>query len=99
MSAAGARPTRHLNASPSAYAALPASTGTASKPVPMIPSAKITKANCPAIGLRASAACDEVSISLTPWALSVAAVVSMMKSAMMLERPMPTSVSSWMRAN
>ena len=37
-------------------------------------------------------------MSLTPCAFSVAAVVNMMKSAMMFEKPMPTSVSSCMRA-
>ena len=36
---------------------------------------------------------------VTPWAFKVAAVVIMMKSAMILEIPMPTSVSSCMRAS
>ena len=38
-------------------------------------------------------------MSFIPWAFKVAAVVSMMKSAMTFEIPMPTSVSSWMRAS
>ena len=37
-------------------------------------------------------------MSVTPCACSVAAVVSMMNSAIRLEKPMPTSVSSRMRA-
>ena len=64
----------------------------------MMPSAKMVKAKRPAIGRSASAACDEVWMSVTPCAFSVAAVVSMMNSAMMFEKPMPTIVSSCMRA-
>src|ERR1700737_3156664 len=44
------------NASETQYAAEPASTGTASGPVPMIPSANKTKVKSPASGRRASAA-------------------------------------------
>ena len=36
---------------------------------------------------------------VTPWAFWVAAVVIMMKSAMIFEIPIPTSVSSCMRAS
>jgi len=56
----------------------------------MIPMAKIVKASLPAIGRRASAAWDEVLMSVTPWACRVAAVVRMMNSATALEKPMPT---------
>ncbi len=41
----------------------------------MMPSAKTTKANGPAIGRSASAAWAEVWMSVTPWACRVAAVV------------------------
>jgi hypothetical protein len=68
-------------------------------PVPMIPNAKTVKAKRPAIGRNASAAWEDVWMSVTPWALSVAAVVIMMKSAMILEIPIPTNVSSCMRAS
>lgn len=64
-----------------------------------MPSAKTVKAKRPAIGRKASAAWDDVWISVTPWAFKVAAVVIIMKSAMILEIPMPTSVSSCMRAS
>ena len=64
----------------------------------MMPSAKTVKAKRPAIGRSASAAWAEVWMSVTPCACSVAAVVSMMNSAMMFEAPMPTRVSSRMRA-
>ncbi len=40
----------------------------ARKPVPMIPTAKITKAALPAIGSSAWAASDEVWILVIPWA-------------------------------
>src|SRR3954469_12897808 len=79
-----ARPTGHLRASPIAYAADPASTGTASSPVPTIPSAKIVSASEPAIGRNASAACAEVAMSVTPLTFSVAAVVIMIASAIRL---------------
>ena len=38
-------------------------------------------------------------MSVTPWASKVAAVVIMMKSAMIFEIPIPTSVSTCMRAS
>ena len=59
-------------------------------PVPMMPAANSTKVNTPATGRSASAACDEVWISVMPCAFSVAAVVMMMKSAIRLEKPIPT---------
>ena len=65
----------------------------------MMPSAKTTKANSPAMGCSAFAASEEVWMSVTPCACRVAAVVSMMKSATMLDAPMPTIVSSLMRAS
>ena len=46
----------------------------------MIPSANSAKANWPAIGRSASAACDEVSMSVMPLALSVAAVAKTIAS-------------------
>ena len=42
------------------------------------------------VGRSASAACDEVWISVMPCACSVAAAVSMMNSATRLESPIPT---------
>ena len=58
-----------------AYAAEPASTGTARRPVRIIPIVKINEANSPATGFSDCAACAEVSIVVTPLAFSVAAVV------------------------
>ena len=43
----------------------------------------------PAMGRNASAACEAVSIFVMPCALSVAAVVTMMKKAIRLENSMP----------
>src|SRR3954454_19961617 len=79
-----ARPTGHLRASPIAYAAEPASTGTARSPVPTMPSAKMVSASAPAIGRTASAAWAEVSTSVTPLTFSVAAVVIIIASAITL---------------
>ena len=55
-----------------------------------MPRAKTTNTNGPAMGRSASAACDEVWMSVTPWACRVAAVVSMMNSATRFESAMPT---------
>ena len=63
----------------------------------MMPSAKMNSANAPAIGLSASAACDEDWMSVMPVACSVAAVVMMIAIAIRLENAMPTSVSIRMR--
>jgi hypothetical protein len=80
-----------------AYAAEPASTGTASRPVPMMPMLNSANAKSPAIGRSASAAWAEDSICVMPCAPSVAAVVSMMNMATRLEKPMPVTVSMLMR--
>ena len=53
-------------ASPTPYAAEPANTGTANRPVPTMPSVKTVKAKEPAMGFRASAAWLEVSMSVMP---------------------------------
>ena len=55
-----------------------------------MPSANTTKANSPAIGCSAFAASEDVSMFVTPCAWRVAAVVSMMKSATILDAAMPT---------
>ena len=57
---------RHEQAT--AYAADPARTGNASKPVPIIPRLKSSEAKTPAIGRSASAAWAAVSIWVFPWA-------------------------------
>ena len=46
----------------------------AAAPVPTMPTANTAKVICPAMGRSASAACDEVSMVVTPAACSVAAV-------------------------
>ena len=58
--------------------------------MPIIPAANRAKVNTPAIGRSASAAWDDVWISVIPCAFSVAAVVTMMKKLMRLEYPIPT---------
>ena len=63
----------------------------------MIPIANRAKANWPAIGRSASAACAAVPICVMPLACSVAAVASMMASAMRLEKAMPSKVSARIR--
>jgi hypothetical protein len=73
--------------------------GMASKPVPMMPRLNRAKANSPAMGRRAEAAWAEVSICVMPCAPRVTAVVSMMKNATRLEKPMPMAVSILMRWN
>lgn len=64
----------------------------------MMPTAKISDANSPAMGLSACAACAEVSILVTPWAFKVAAVVTMIEIAIRFENAMPASVSARIRA-
>ena len=71
----------------------------ASMPVATMPMVKSAKVQGPAMGRSASAAWPEVWMSVTPWALSVAAVARMMKSAIRLEKPMPTIVSRRIRAS
>ena len=63
----------------------------------MIPAANSAKVSSPAIGRRASAACEAVSIFVMPLACSVAAVVTMMKKAMRLAKTIPIQVSNEMR--
>ena len=63
----------------------------------MMPMLNRMKANSPAIGLRASAACSVDWTSVWPLACSVAAVVSMMKKATRFDMPMPTPVSQAIR--
>ena len=58
-------------------------------PVPMMPAAKRAKANSPAIGRSACAACAEFWMSVNPALCRVTAVVSTMKKATRLEKPMP----------
>ena len=70
---------------PTAYAAEPANTGTASNPVPTIPRLKRRKANCPASGRRDSAASAAEPMSVLPLACKVSAVVKIMKNATILE--------------
>ena len=72
-----------------AYAADPASTGTASRPVPMMPRLNSRKAKSPAMGRKALAASAEVRMSSMPCAWSVTADVSMMKKATRFENAMP----------
>jgi hypothetical protein len=55
----------------------------------MMPMLKSRNAKFPAMGRSASAACAELSMSVTPCACSVAAAVSMMKNAIRFEKPMP----------
>ena len=62
-----------------------------------MPSAKMNSAKCPAIGLSASAACADVSISVLPLAFSVAAAVMMIEIAIKFEKAIPTMVSARMR--
>src|SRR6266852_7659874 len=68
-------------------------------PVAMMPAANSAKVNTPAIGRSASAACEDVWISVTPLACSVAAVAKMMNRAMRFEMPIPTAVSVRMRTS
>jgi hypothetical protein len=65
----------------------------------MIPAANNMKVSGPPIGRSASAACAAVSIWVMPCVLSVAAVVTMMKKAMALEKDMPIQVSIEMLLN
>jgi len=53
----------------------------------------MSSAKGPAIGFKASAACAELSISVLPWACSVAAVVTIIESAIRFEKAMPIIVS------
>jgi len=55
----------------------------------MMPNAKTKNAKRPAIGFSAVAAWVELSISVTPWACSVAAVVMMIASPTRLDSAMP----------
>ena len=72
----------------------------ASRPVPTMPSPNRTKANSPATGWSASAACAEaLDIGHRRPSCSVAAVVTMIAIAMRLENAMPTRVSARMRSN
>lgn len=64
----------------------------------MIPIVKINEANSPAIGFKASAACAEVVMLVTPLAFNVAAVVIMIETAIRLEKPIPARVSALIRA-
>ena len=64
----------------------------------MMPSANSAKVKSPASGRSASAASVAELILVTPLAFSTAAVVRMMKKAMLLESSMPTMVSALMRA-
>ena len=59
----------------------------------MMPRLNSMKAKLPAMGRNASAACDEVWMSVRPWMFNVTAVVSTMKNATRLENPMPIKVS------
>ena len=65
----------------------------------MMPRAKIRNTPAPATGRNASAACDDVWMSVTPPACSVAAVVTTMNSATMFDRPIPIAVSQRIRLN
>ena len=60
----------------------------------MIPIVKINEASSPAIGFKASAACAEVAMLVTPLAFNVAAVVIMIETAIRLEKPIPDGSSS-----
>ena len=53
--------------------------------------------NTPAMGRNASAAWEDVWISVTPAAFNVAAVAKMMNKAMRFETPIPKNVSMRMR--
>ena len=64
----------------------------------MIPAANTAKVKLPAMGRNASAACEEVWMSVMPVAFKVAAVAKMMKIATTLDIVMPTTVSVRMRA-
>ena len=63
----------------------------------MIPIANMAKANCPAMGRNASAACCDVSISRMPFAWSVAAVANTIARLTIVLKAMPVSVSIRMR--
>ena len=54
-------------------------------PVPTMPSVNTAKVSGPAIGRSASAACEEVWMSVMPPACSVAAAAMMMNNEMILE--------------
>ncbi len=92
------RPLFHSNVSATAYAADPASTGTASIPVPMMP--RLNSRNVGVAGerpqrlgrLRPRSGCRAM-----PAACSVAAALTMMKSAIRFEKPMPMYVSILIR--
>ena len=62
-----------------------------------MPIANTAKANSPATGRKASAACAEVWICVMPCSFSVTAVATTMHRAMTFEKVMPTTVSSLMR--
>jgi hypothetical protein len=63
----------------------------------MIPRAKISSANAPATGFRASAACEDDSMFVLPELCRVAAVVMMIAMAIRFENAIPTRVSIRMR--
>ena len=67
----------HCIASATAYAADPARTGIASKPVPMMPAANSVNAKSPAIGRSASAACADDVMFWTPAVCRLTAAVSL----------------------
>ena len=59
---------------------------------------KISDANSPAIGFKACAACADVSTLVMPLAFSVAAVVTIIDTAITFEKAMPARVSARIRA-
>ena len=80
-------------ASASAYAVEPASTGTASIPVPMMPSAKSRLAKRPATGASALAACAAVCTVVTPATCKVDADDTMMANMTKTAEAIPAATS------